>query len=180
VPAGSERTGTRREAGLPELSRAALALTLGLGIVAGAILAAVAEPLCESALNLSPELRAEGASALRILALSLPLVTVTAALRGLLEAGHRFDWVNAIRAPLGIFTFAALWRRRYGVQDWLRWWWLWWQCASRLSLRTGLPAPGSVHFFSASAGSSTGHPGDAELWRMAHGFECRRTPDGLC
>jgi O-antigen/teichoic acid export membrane protein len=103
----SERTGTPHEAGLPALSNSALSLTLALGIVAGAMLAAAAGPLCESALNLSPELRAEGTSALRILALSLPLVTVTAALRGLLEARHRFDWVNAIRAPLGILTFAA-------------------------------------------------------------------------
>jgi O-antigen/teichoic acid export membrane protein len=28
-------------------------------------------------------------------------------LRGLLEAMHRFDWVNAIRVPSGVFTFAG-------------------------------------------------------------------------
>ena len=35
------------------------------------------------------------------------MVTLTAALRGLLEAGKRFDWVNGIRVPLGVLTFVA-------------------------------------------------------------------------
>ena len=103
----AERRGTSREAELPGLSRTGLTLTFALGAAAGAALFAAAGPLCERVLHLSPDLRAEAAVALRVLALSLPLVTVTAALRGLLEAGQRFDWVNAIRIPAGILTFAA-------------------------------------------------------------------------
>lgn len=103
----AERTGTPREGGLPVLSRTALSLTLALGVVAGIALFAAAGPLCEGVLNLSPAVRPEAETALRVLALSLPLVTLTAALRGLLEAGQRFGWVNAIRVPLGILTFAA-------------------------------------------------------------------------
>jgi O-antigen/teichoic acid export membrane protein len=99
--------GTPREPELPHLSRTALSLTLALGAAAGLLLFVAAGPICERVLNLSPALRSEAETALRVLALSLPLVTLTAALRGLLEAGQRFDWVNAIRVPVGILTFAA-------------------------------------------------------------------------
>lgn len=103
----AERAGTARAAELPAASRTALALTLALGLAAGLILFALAEPVCTRVLSLSPALVGEAVAALRILALCLPLVTLTAALRGLLEAGARFDWVNAIRVPLGVLTFAA-------------------------------------------------------------------------
>jgi O-antigen/teichoic acid export membrane protein len=103
----AERAGTSRDSELPELSRSALSLTLGLGAAAGLALYAAASALCERLLNLPLEMQADATVALRLLAASLPLVTVTAALRGLLEAGHRFGWVNAIRVPLGVLTFAA-------------------------------------------------------------------------
>ena len=103
----AERRGTSRESELPGLSRTALSLTFALGAAAGVVLFAAAGFICERVLNLTPALRPEAESAMRVLALSLPLVTLTAALRGLLEAGQRFGWVNAIRVPLGILTFAA-------------------------------------------------------------------------
>jgi len=103
----AERRGTPAQASLPALSGAALSLTFALGCVAGAALFAGAGPVCEVVLKFSPALRGEAESALRVLACVLPFVTVTATLRGLLEAGRRFDWLNAIRVPLGILTFAA-------------------------------------------------------------------------
>jgi O-antigen/teichoic acid export membrane protein len=103
----AERQGTPREERLPVLSRSALSLTAALGALAGLIVFAVAGPVCTRLLSLSEPLQSEATLALRILALSLPFVTLTAALRGVLEAGGRFDWVNAIRVPLGILTFAA-------------------------------------------------------------------------
>src|SRR5205823_4388691 len=45
--------------------------------------------------------------AIRILGLSVPIVVLTAGLRGALEAYERFDVVNAIRAPLGIANYVA-------------------------------------------------------------------------
>jgi O-antigen/teichoic acid export membrane protein len=103
----AERRGTAREPELPTYARTALGLTLLLGVGAGTVLFAAAGPLCRDVLGLSNELRSDAADALRVLALCLPLVTVTAALRGMLEAGGRFDWVNGIRIPVGIATFAA-------------------------------------------------------------------------
>lgn len=103
----AERAGTAREGELPELSRTALSLTLGFGAAAGVVLFAAAGPLCRRLLELPPEMQTDAESALQLLAASLPLVTVTASLRGLLEAAHRFGWVNAIRVPLGVLTFGA-------------------------------------------------------------------------
>jgi len=103
----AERSAAARAAQLPALSRTALTLTFTLGAAAGALLFAAAGPVCTRLLNLPAEMQGEAITALRILALCLPLVTLTAALRGLLEGGHRFGWVNAMRIPLGVLTFAA-------------------------------------------------------------------------
>lgn len=91
---------------LGALSREALSLTLLIGILAGAVLFAAAAPL-SALLGLAPPMQAEGARGLRVLALCLPAVTVTAALRGILEGRHLFGWVNVIRIPVGVMTFAA-------------------------------------------------------------------------
>jgi O-antigen/teichoic acid export membrane protein len=40
-----------------------------------------------------------------LLAFSIPVVIITAGLRGILEAYQRFDLVNLVRIPLGVFTF---------------------------------------------------------------------------
>jgi O-antigen/teichoic acid export membrane protein len=103
----AERQGTPAAAELPQLSRTALSLTIGLGAAAGVILFAAAGPVAERLLELPEALQADGKIALRVLAVALPMVTLTSALRGILEAGQRFGWVNAIRIPLGILTFAA-------------------------------------------------------------------------
>ncbi len=103
----AERLGTPREDGLPELAQTALALTFALGAMAGGLVYLTASWVCERLLKLPPALVPEAVVALKVLALSLPLVTLTAALRGLLEAGKRFDWVNGIRVPLGVLTFVA-------------------------------------------------------------------------
>ena len=101
----AERTGTARESELPVLARTALLVLTGVGSAAGALLFAIAPWLCSSALKLPEGLQAEAAAGLQVLALCLPFVTLTAALRGVLEAGQRFGWVNALRVPLGVLTF---------------------------------------------------------------------------
>jgi len=103
----AERLGTPREDTIPVLARTALGLTGLLGAIVGALLFVLATPLCRDLLTLSPPLVGEAITAVRLLALCLPFVTLTAALRGLLEAGQRFGWVNTIRIPLGVLTFGA-------------------------------------------------------------------------
>jgi O-antigen/teichoic acid export membrane protein len=103
----AERRGTPREAELPRLSRTALSLTTALGAAAGVILFAAAATVSTRLLELPAALQEEGKTALQVLAVALPMVTLTAALRGILEAAQRFGWVNAIRIPLGVLTFGA-------------------------------------------------------------------------
>lgn len=103
----AERSVGARATDLPVLSRSALTLTFALGAAAGALLYASANSVCTRLLNLPAGLQAEAVTAFRILAVCLPFVTLTAALRGLLEGGQRFGWVNAMRIPLGVLTFAA-------------------------------------------------------------------------
>lgn len=103
----AERKGTPREADLARLAGGTLTLTLALGAVAGVVLFASAEWLCTRVLKLSPMLTGEAVPAVQILAVCLPFVTLTAALRGVLEGARAFGWVNAIRIPLGVLTFLA-------------------------------------------------------------------------
>jgi len=92
---------------VPGLMWTGLALMLGLGVAGGVITAAITPWLVDSVLLIPGELQREFRYALYVLALSLPVVTLTTGLRGLLEAFHRFDLVNAVRTPLGVFTFAG-------------------------------------------------------------------------
>lgn len=103
----AERQGTPNQATLPSLAQTCVALTGVLGLASGLILFGAAGPICSVVLRLTPEVRTEAEGAVRVLALSLPIVPLTAALRGLLEAARRFDLAAAIRVPLGLLTLAA-------------------------------------------------------------------------
>ena len=111
----AERRGTAVESGLPALSGAALTMTLVLGIFAGLLVYAAAGWICGRMLSLPAAMVGEATVAVQILAASLPLVTLTAALRGVLEGARHFGWVNAIRVPLGVLTFMAPLAVAYGA-----------------------------------------------------------------
>lgn len=78
-----------------------------LGAVGGALLLAATPWVVRDALTIPPHLEREAIAAMRLLALSLPLVTSTAVLRGVLEAHQWFGIVNAIRLPMGLVTFVG-------------------------------------------------------------------------
>lgn len=101
----AERLDTPRAHELPALSRNSLFVLLALGAGAAGLLFAASGWLATTALRLPIHLQAEATDALRVLALCLPFITLTAAMRGMLEASHRFGWVNAIRIPFGVLTF---------------------------------------------------------------------------
>ena len=69
---------------------------LGLGLAAGALMAVVGGPLV-GWLGIEPGLAGEAAAAFRWVSVVLPILTVTAALRGGLEATQEFGVLNAIR-----------------------------------------------------------------------------------
>jgi O-antigen/teichoic acid export membrane protein len=63
--------------------------------------------LAGSGLNVPIVLQRETLQSFRLLGFSIPFVITTAGLRGLLEAHQRFGLINALRVPMGVFTFAG-------------------------------------------------------------------------
>jgi O-antigen/teichoic acid export membrane protein len=76
------------------------------GAAAGLTLLAAREPVLE-ALAIPASLRGEVAGAITGVAVAAPFMTVSAGLRGVLEAYGRFDLANAVRVPLGILTYVG-------------------------------------------------------------------------
>lgn len=103
----AERLGRGAEEGLGELVWTALFLIAALGALGAAVVLSFAGPLVAHVLNVAPALQDEAVAAFRILAVGLPLVVVTSALVGLLEAYQRFAVIAAVRLPLGLLTFAG-------------------------------------------------------------------------
>ena len=84
---------------------AAVTLQVLLGAIAGLVFAALAPVIVERLLKVPPAIADESVQAMRILAMTVPLLMFGLALRGLLEAAERFDMSNAIRMPLSAGTF---------------------------------------------------------------------------
>jgi len=78
---------------------------LFLGLIGGAAMAALTPVL--SSKFASPSDVGEVSLAFYWMAAAIPFVIMTSCYRGILEATHRFALINAIRAPMGIFTFLA-------------------------------------------------------------------------
>ncbi|MBT7329492.1 MAG: oligosaccharide flippase family protein [Oceanospirillaceae bacterium] len=76
-----------------------------LGVLGTVTVVALSPWLVGSVLNIPSELQSETLTAFYLLAASIPIVISTTGLRGILEAHQRFGLVNAVRLPLGIFTF---------------------------------------------------------------------------
>jgi O-antigen/teichoic acid export membrane protein len=87
-----------------QLFWSAAAAHLVLGLIGGLILF-LAAPVLERMLSVEPALRGETRMALYLLALSVPIVVLTAMTRGVLEALHRFDLVNAVKVPASMITY---------------------------------------------------------------------------
>ncbi len=104
----AERLGDDRIRNIPPLIWTALGLAGAVGVV-GALLLAAAAPLVSRyvAADLSPAEQRDTVTALFILSSAVPFVVSTACLRGVLAARQRFDVINALRIPMGIFTFVG-------------------------------------------------------------------------
>jgi O-antigen/teichoic acid export membrane protein len=103
----AERVGSAKCDEVGPLSGTGLLLMTGLGVVGAVLTAALAPWLVHGVLLVPDHLRDETIQALYLLAGALPFVTLATGQRGLLEAYRRFDLVNAVRTPLGIYTFAG-------------------------------------------------------------------------
>jgi len=99
------RIGGEREREIPGLVRSGLRFTFLAGIIGALILAVAAHPLAFSALNVSKPLQPETWYSLLIAAVGIPLATVSAGLRGVIEAYEHFLSSNVARIFLGVSIF---------------------------------------------------------------------------
>lgn len=101
----AKKLGEGREAEIPALVWTSLALMGGLGVLGGMMAGLMSPWLVSSVLKIPFDLQTETRISFYLLALSIPVVILTAGLTGILSALQRFDILNAIRIPLGVFNF---------------------------------------------------------------------------
>jgi O-antigen/teichoic acid export membrane protein len=103
----AKKLGEGDEKDVPTLVWTSLLLMLAMGIVGTCIIAGISPWLIHRTLKIPGVLQSEALRSFYLLALSVPVVISTAGLRGLLEAYQRFGIINALRIPMGIFSFAG-------------------------------------------------------------------------
>lgn len=101
----AERFGMGRGEEVPPLAWTALTIMLVLGMLATLTVIGISPWLVYSVLKIPEWLHAETLQSFYLLAFAIPFVISTSGLRGILEAQQRFDLVNAVRIPMGVFTF---------------------------------------------------------------------------
>jgi len=100
----AELLGQRRDDEVPTVTWTTLMLLAILGVAGGLLLIGSAGEFVVL-LRVSPALRLETLQALRVIGLTIPIVTVTSGLRGVLEAKQEFRMVGLGRFALGATTF---------------------------------------------------------------------------
>lgn len=85
----------------------ALILNGLLGIVGASVLLMLAPLMVDRVLNIPNNIQTEALKAFYLIACSVPLVTISTALRGSLEARHQFGLLNAIQVPVASIMQAA-------------------------------------------------------------------------
>jgi O-antigen/teichoic acid export membrane protein len=103
----AKKLGAGEEREIPALAWTSLLLMLLLGFAGTACILLISPWLAGRWLNVPAALQQETLLAFRLLGLSLPFVVTTAGLRGFLEAHQRFGLINALRIPMGVFTFVG-------------------------------------------------------------------------
>jgi O-antigen/teichoic acid export membrane protein len=83
----------------------AIAILMGVGAVFSLALFFISHWLVYRVIKVPSGLKYETVTAVYWLAISIPVITVTAGLRGVLEAQHRFGLVNIVRIAMGTFNY---------------------------------------------------------------------------
>jgi O-antigen/teichoic acid export membrane protein len=92
---------------IPSLVWTSITFQLALGLFTGALLALNTHLLAERVLKVPPQLIAEAERGFMFLALAVPIVLVTNAMRGVLEATQQFHLINYIKVPTNILMFSS-------------------------------------------------------------------------
>ena len=100
----SERVGTKHTEQIPPIFWTSLTIMASISLLA-AIVLSIFVPNFVNVFKISKNLQEETKTIFYLLALSIPIVTTTTGLRGLLEAYQKFAIINVMKVFLGMFTF---------------------------------------------------------------------------
>lgn len=103
----SERLGARQNSEIPSIIWTALLAMMLVSITISIVVLLCCHWMIYDILKIPHTLRGEAFWAFIVLTLFIPIVVLSIGFRGILEAYQRFDLVNIIRIPHGIFSFAA-------------------------------------------------------------------------
>ncbi len=103
----ADRLGGDRSSDVSRIVATTLLITLGFSVVGAIVVANIAPWLATDVLKIPTSLTFETIRCFYLLSVSIPVVVCSVCCRGVLEAYQRFDLVNAVRIPLGSFTFLA-------------------------------------------------------------------------
>jgi O-antigen/teichoic acid export membrane protein len=103
----ADKIGSGEEHAIPPLAWTSLFLMLLLGVIGALVAFSFSPLLIHRVLRVPETLQAEAVRSFYILALSIPVVTLTAGLRGILEALQRFRTANLIRVPFSVLSFVG-------------------------------------------------------------------------
>lgn len=100
----SEKIGSNRKEEIPDIFWTSFFLMLAISSFVAIVLILIM-PSIVGIFNISSNMQSEALMTFYALAVSIPIVSTTAGLRGVLEAYQKFGSINKIRVFLGIFTF---------------------------------------------------------------------------
>ena len=103
----AEKLGANKKDEIPTLIWTGLSIMFCTGVIVGGVTAVFLPWFVKVLLNIPLDLQKETLKAFYLIAGFVPIIVLSIALRGILEAHQRFDLTNIVRIPLGIFTFLA-------------------------------------------------------------------------
>lgn len=103
----AEKIGLEEIDEIPGLFWTALFLMFIISLIGSLVLLIGSPYLVVNIFNISKEYQEQSIYTFYTLALSIPIVTTTAGLRGVLEAYQQFGKINLLRSVLGVFTFVG-------------------------------------------------------------------------
>ena len=103
----AEKLGDSKQVQIPFLIWTSLVVMTILGLVVATTLIIILPWLAQNVLTVPAALKKETVISFYLLALSVPLVIISVGLRGVLSAYQKFDLINLVRIPMGIYTFLA-------------------------------------------------------------------------
>lgn len=106
----AEKLASGKSEELPRLISSVTWLLTILGALAGVLMWSLAPYAINHWIKIPEALKAESESAAFFVAMALPWIVGSAALKGVLEGAHRFDYANILRVPLSssLYVFPAL------------------------------------------------------------------------